>query len=97
MIQDINVLKDWVISIIQGFWDEFKAFTDLNVSFKNIDSELKITRESQKIKAMIRKYLESLISNSTKLQYIPESVNKLYIIILKIKIISQKNIYLHIK
>ena len=74
MIHDISVLKDWVISITQSFWDEFKVFTDLDVSFKNIDSKLKITRESQKIIAMIRKYLESLISNSTKLQDIPERV-----------------------
>ena len=74
MIQDISVLKDWVISITQSFWDEFKVFTDLNVSFKDIDSKLKITRESQKIIAMIRKYLESLISNSTKLEDIPSRV-----------------------
>ena len=74
MIHDISVLKDWVISITQSFWDEFKVFTDLDVSFKNIDSKLKITRESQKIIAMIRKYLESLISNSTKLQDVPERV-----------------------
>jgi hypothetical protein len=77
MIQDINVLKDWVISITQSFWDEFKVFTDLNVSFKNIDSKLKITRESQKIIAMIRKYLESLISNSTKLADVPERVQQI--------------------
>ena len=77
MVQDINVLKDWVISITQSFWDEFKVFHDLNVSFKNIDSKLKITRESQKIIAMIRKYLESLISNSTKIQDIPERVQQI--------------------
>ena len=77
MVQDINVLKEWVISITQSFWDEFKVFTDLNVSFKNIDSKLKITRESQKIIAMIRKYLESLISNSTKLADIPERVQQI--------------------
>ena len=77
MLQDINVLKEWVIGITQSFWDEFKVFTDLNVSFKNIDSKLKITRESQKIIAMIRKYLESLISNSTKLQDVPERVQQI--------------------
>ena len=77
MVQDINVLKEWVISITQSFWDEFKVFNDLNVSFKNIDSKLKITRESQKIIAMIRKYLEALISNSTKLADIPERVQQI--------------------
>jgi len=77
MAQDINVLKEWVISITQSFWDEFKVFNDLNVSFKNIDSKLKITRESQKIIAMIRKYLEALISNSTKLADIPARVQEI--------------------
>ena len=77
IIQDITVLKDWVISITQSFWDEFKVFTDLNVSFKNMDSKLKITKESQKIIAMIRKYLESLLSNSTKLSDVPERVQQI--------------------
>ena len=77
MAQDIGVLKEWVISITQSFWDEFKVFTDLDVSFKNIDSKLKIMRESQKIIAMIRKFLESLLSNSTKLTDVPERVQQI--------------------
>ena len=77
MVQDITVLKQWVISITQSFWDEFKVFTDLNVSFKNLDSKIKITKESQKIIAMIRKFLESLIANSTKLIDIPERVQQI--------------------
>ena len=60
MAQDIGVLKEWVISITQSFWDEFKVFTDLDVSFKNIDSKLKIMRESQKIILVIKKYVEYL-------------------------------------
>ena len=77
MVQDITVLKEWVISITQNFWDEFKVFTDLNVSFKNLDSKIKITKESQKIMALIKKYLENLISKSTKLIDIPERVQQI--------------------
>ena len=77
LVQDITVLKEWVISITQSFWEEFKVFTDLNVSFRNIDSKIKITKESQKIIAMIRKYLESLIANSQKLIDIPERVQQI--------------------
>ena len=77
MVQDITVLKEWVISITSSFWEEFKVFTDLNVSFKNLDSKIKITKESQKIIAMIKKYLESLIANSTKLIDIPERVQQI--------------------
>ena len=77
MVQDITVLKEWVISITQNFWDEFKVFTDLNVSFKNLDSKIKITKESQKIMALIKKYLENLIARSTKLIDIPERVQQI--------------------
>ena len=77
MVQDITVLKEWVISITQNFWDEFKVFTDLNVSFKNLDSKIKITKESQKIMALIKKYLENLISRSSKLIDIPERVQQI--------------------
>ena len=77
IVQEISVLKDWIISIEQPFWNEFKVFPDLDVSFKNIDSRLKIQRESQKIIALIKKYLENLISRSTKLVDIPERVQKI--------------------
>ena len=74
IVQEISVLKDWIISIEEPFWNEFKVFNDLDVSFKNIDSKLKIQRESQKIIALIKKYLENLITRSTKLSDIPERV-----------------------
>ena len=91
MVQDITVLKQWVISITQSFWDEFKVFTDLNVSFKNLDNKIKITKESQKIIAMIRKYLESLIANSTKLIDIPERVQQILYSYIKDRCYFPKN------
>ena len=91
MIQDITVLKEWVISITQSFWEEFKVFTDLNISFKNLDSKIKITKESQKIIAMIRKYLESLIANSKKLIDIPERVQKILYSYIKDRAYFPKN------
>ena len=91
IVQDITVLKEWVISITQSFWEEFKIFTDLNVSFKNLDSKIKITKESQKIIAMIRKYLESLIANSTKLIDIPQRVQEILYSYIKDKAYFPKN------
>ena len=91
MVQDITVLKEWVISSTQSFWEEFKVFTDLNVAFKNIDSKIKITKESQKIIAMIRKYLESLIANSKKLIDIPERVQQILYSYIKDKGYFPKN------
>ena len=34
IVQDISILKDWIIAIEEPFWNEFKVFEDLNVSFK---------------------------------------------------------------
>ena len=91
MVQDITVLKEWVISITQNFWDEFKVFTDLNVSFKNLDNKIKITKESQKIIAIIKKYLEGLISRSNKLIDIPERVQQILYSYIKDKGYYPKN------
>lgn len=77
LIQEISVVKDWVIAIEEPFWNEFKVFQDLNVSFKNIDSEIKIKRESQKIIAMIKKYMENLIAKSSVLDDIPERIKSM--------------------
>ena len=77
VVQELSVLKEWIISIEDSFWEEFKVFRDLDVSFKNIDSKLKIQRESQKIITFIKKYLENLIGNSTKLTDIPERIQKI--------------------
>ena len=76
LVQDINIVKDWLIAITQSFWDDLKVFNDLNIAFNNKDSKLKIFKESQKIIAMIRKYLDSLISY-TKLTDIPVKVQKI--------------------
>lgn len=74
IVQDIAVLKDWIIAIEEPFWNEFKVFQDLNVAFKNIDSKIKIQKESQKIIAMIKKYMENLIAKSSKLSEIPTRI-----------------------
>ena len=48
MIQDIKVLKEWIISITRSFLDEFKVSTDLNVSFKNKDNKSKLQVNQKK-------------------------------------------------
>lgn len=77
IIIDISKIKEWVIHIEQSFWDEFKIFEDLNVSFKNIDTKIKIQEKSQIIIAMIKKYIENLITNTSKLSLIPNEIQKL--------------------
>ena len=77
MVQDIAALKEWLMSITKSFWDEFKVDKDLDVSFDNNNSKTKIMKISEKIIAMIKKYLDSLISNSSKLQDVPENVQQI--------------------
>ena len=73
---DISKVKEWLIHIEQSFWDEFKVFEDLNVSFKNIDTKIKIQEKSQIIIAIMKKYIENLITNTTKISLIPNEIQK---------------------
>ena len=77
IIQEIAVLKDWLIGIEEPFWNEFKIFEDLNVAFKNSDAKNKIRKQSQKIIAIIKKFMENLIASSTKLSDIPNKVQRI--------------------
>ena len=72
--QEINILKDWLIAIEEPFWNEFKIFEDLNVAFKNSDAKNKIKKQSQKIIAIIKKFMENLITKSSKISDIPTKV-----------------------
>ena len=77
LVQEISILKDWLIAIEEPFWNEFKIFDDLNVAFKNSDAKNKIKKQSQKIIAIIKKFIENLISRSSKLSEIPNEVQKI--------------------
>ena len=77
IVQEIAILKDWLIAIEEPFWNEFKIFDDLNVAFKNSDAKNKIKKQSQKIIAIIKKFMENLISRSSKLSDIPTKVQKI--------------------
>ena len=77
IVQEISILKDWLIAIEEPFWNEFKIFDDLNVSFKNSDAKNKIKKQTQKIIAIIKKFMENLISRSSKLSDIPTKVQKI--------------------
>ena len=77
IVQEISILKDWLIAIEEPFWNEFKIFEDLNVAFKNSDAKNKIKKQSQKIIAIIKKFMENLITRSSKLSDIPTKVQRI--------------------
>ena len=74
---ELLMLKDWIISIEQPFWNEFKVFKNLNLSFKHSNSKIKKEKEIQKIIAIIKKYMENLILKTEKLKDIPLRIQKI--------------------
>ena len=77
IVQEIAILKDWIIAIQEQFWNEFKVFEDLNVAFKNSDAKNKIKKQSQKIIAIIKKFMGNLITRSSKLSDVPMTVQRI--------------------
>ena len=74
---ELLLLKNWIISIEQPFWNEFKVFKNLNLSFKSSYPKVKIEKEIQKITAIIKKYLENLIFKTQNLNHIPSEIQKI--------------------
>ena len=77
IIYEITVIKDWLIAIEQPFWNEFRVFEDLDLSFNNKDSQNKIKKQSLKIIVMIKKFMENLIAKTTRLTDIPQKIQEI--------------------
>ena len=77
LVQEIALIKDWLISIEEPFWSEFRVFEELDLSFSNKDSQNKIKSQSLKIIVIIKKFMENLISKTTKLTDIPDRIQEI--------------------
>ena len=77
LVQEIALIKDWLISIEEPFWNEFRVFEDLDLSFSNKDSQNKIKSQSLKIIVIIKKFMENLISKTTRLSDIPDRIQEI--------------------
>ena len=77
LIEETSLLKDWVLSLEEPCWEEFEIFIDENCSFQKGDTRNKIRRESLKIIGVIKKYVEYLVSGSSKLNKIPERIQQI--------------------
>jgi len=77
LMDEINLLKEWVLSLEEQCWEEFEIFIDENCAFQKGDTRNKIRRESQKIIVVIKKYVEYLMSGSSKLNKIPERIQQI--------------------
>ena len=75
--EEISLLQEWVLSLEEPCWEEFEIFIDENCAFEKGDSKNKIRKESLKIIAIIKKYVEYLISGSSKLSKIPERIQQI--------------------
>ena len=74
---DLDSIKNWLILITQPFFEEFRVFQDLNLSFNNYSGELKIQEQSQKIIAFLNKFFENLLKKTTKLSDVPEKIQSI--------------------
>ena len=74
IIKEFAILTDWILAVEEPFWNEFGVMNDLDVSFTNIDSKSRLRAQSQKITALIQKYMENLISKTSKINDIPPPV-----------------------
>lgn len=77
LIEETNLLKEWILSLEEPCWEEFEIFIDENCAFQKGDTRNKIRRESQKIIGVIKKYVEYLMSGSSKLNKIPERIQQI--------------------
>ena len=77
LIHELTIIKDWLIAIEEPFWNEFRVFEDLDLSFNNKDSQNKIKKQSLKIIVMIKKFMENIIAKTTRLSDIPEKIQEI--------------------
>ena len=75
--EETEILKEWILTIEDACWDEFDNFIDENCAFEKGDSKNKIRRESLKIIGVLEKFIENLITGSSKLKNIPERIQQI--------------------
>ena len=74
--EEIVLLKNWIISIEQSFWNEFKVFKNLNLSFKHSYIKVKIKKEIKKITEIKKKYIKNKIYKKKKIKNNKKIINK---------------------
>ena len=91
VIHEITLIKDWLIAIEEPFWNEFRIFEDLDLSFSNKDSQNQIKKQSLKIIVMIKKFMENIIAKTTKLSDIPDKIQEIIYDYIKERAFFPKN------
>ena len=74
---EIDLLTEWIITIEDLCWDELEILIDENCAFEKGDSKNKIRKESLKIIGILKKYIEYIITGTTKLKNIPERIQQI--------------------
>ena len=91
IIHELTLIKDWLIAIEEPFWNEFRVFEDLDLSFSNKDPQNKIKKQSLKIIVMIKKFMENIIAKTTKLAEIPDKIQEIIYEYIKERAFFPKN------
>ena len=77
LVLEISLIKDWLKAILEPFWTEFRVFEDFDVSFKKSDFKSKKAKQSQKIIAIIKKFMENLIAKTAKMSDVPDKIQQI--------------------
>ena len=75
--EEVDLLKEWLITLEDLCWDELEILIDENCAFEKGDSRNKIRKESLKIIGILKKYIEILITGTSKLKNIPERIQQI--------------------
>ena len=75
--EEIYILKEWIVTLEEPCWEEFEIFIEENCAFQKGDTKNKIRRESLKIIEVIKKYVEYIITGTSRLNLIPERVQQI--------------------
>ena len=75
--EEILLLKEWILTLEESCWEEFEIFIEENCAFQKDDTKNKIRKESLKIIGVIKKYVEYIITGSSKLSKIPERIQQI--------------------
>ena len=75
--EEIDLLKEWILTLEDLCWDELDILIDENCAFEKGDNKNKIRKESLKIISILKKYIEYIISGTTKLKNIPERIQQI--------------------
>ena len=77
LIEDINIVRNWMIELQGNYWGDLLHFKNFNTSFKEFDPIDKITRKSKVLIQLLYNYIYNLIDKTSHIDQIPEDIQEI--------------------